>query len=212
MATGWTQLASLKGPVGDPGPRGAQGEQGIPGPAGEDGAGIAIAGSVAAYGDLPTALTENDVGKGYLVEADGRLYIWTGTQFPANGQGVEFRGPAGPQGRQGDVGPEGPEGARGPTGETGPAGPTGPPGEQGLTGLTGPKGDTGPEGPKGSTGDQGERGLRGEQGELGPQGDVGPRGNTWFAEAGSPSTVDGAKVGDFYLDTSTGWVWKLGTS
>ncbi len=185
MATGWTQLASLKGPAGDPGPRGAQGDQGIPGPAGEDGAGIAIAGSVAAYGDLPTALTETDVGKGYLVEADGRLYIWTGIQFPANGQGVEFRGPQGQRGPQGEVGPEGAEGVRGPIGETGPAGPSGPPGEQG------------------------EQGLRGEQGEIGPQGDVGPRGATWFTGAGSPSTVADAKAGDLYLDTSTGAVWTL---
>lgn len=185
MATGWTQLASLKGPAGDPGPRGAQGQQGIPGPAGEDGAGIAIAGSVADYADLPTALTETDVGKGYLVEADGRLYVWTGSQFPANGQGVEFRGPQGPQGRQGELGPEGPEGARGATGETGPAGPTGPAGERGETGPAG------------------------EQGERGPQGDIGPRGATWFAGAGSPSTVADSKPGDLYLDTSTGAVWTL---
>ena len=80
----WTVQGSLQGPKGDQGDPGA------------DGAGIAIAGSVATYGDLPNDLTADDAGDGYLVEADGLLYIWSGTAFPADGSGVAFQGPAGP--------------------------------------------------------------------------------------------------------------------
>jgi hypothetical protein len=159
--------ASLKGPKGDTGPTGAQGPQGIQGPqgpAGEDGKGIAIAGSVATYANLPTNLTAADAGKGYLVQADGKLYIWSGTAFPANGQGAAFQGP------KGDTGPQGPQGAVGPTGP------------QGATGAPGADGDTGP---------------------------TGPRGNTWFVGSGSPTSISGQIVGDLYLDTATGNVWKL---
>lgn len=74
---------------------------GLPGAKGEDGAGIEIAGSVTTYANLPKNLTAGDAGKGYLVEADGLLYIWDGTHFPANGKGVEFRGPGGADGANG---------------------------------------------------------------------------------------------------------------
>lgn len=77
-------------------PRGLTGAAGPTGPAGADGAGIAIAGSVAAYANLPTGLGPGDAGKGYLVNADGKLYIWSGTAFPSNGAGVAFQGPTGP--------------------------------------------------------------------------------------------------------------------
>lgn len=151
----WTQTGSIKGPKGDAGPegpegpqgpRGPEGPQGIPGPegqigpkgpagpAGEDGKGISIAGQVATYADLPAGLGADDAGKGYLVESDGRLYVWSGSAFPASGSGAEFRGPAGPEGAQGPAGrdgvqgqqgPRGPEGAQGDQGPEGPAGPRG---------------------------------------------------------------------------------------
>ena len=127
----WTVTGSIKGPKGDTGDTGPEGPQGIQGPAGE---GIAIAGSVATYGDLPDDLDAGDTGDGYLVEADGLLYIWSGTSFPADGEGVEFQGPQGPQGPQGDTGPQGPQGDPGPTGSTGATGATG------ATGPTGPRG------------------------------------------------------------------------
>lgn len=151
----WTQTGNLKGPKGDtgpagprgsegiqgpPGPTGPKGDQGPTGPAGPqgkpgvDGKSVSIAGQVATYGDLPTNLTTEDAGKGWLVEADGDLYVWSGTAFPANGSGTDFRGPAGPagpQGLQGVAGPQGPVGSRGPAG---PQGPTGPAGSQGPRG------------------------------------------------------------------------------
>lgn len=77
---------------------GNTGPQGDPGPAGES---IEIAGSVATYGDLPDDLTSGDAGKGYLVEADGLLYIWDGTAFPTNGNGVAFKGDKGDPGNDG---------------------------------------------------------------------------------------------------------------
>lgn len=193
---GWTSLTSIKGPKGDAGPTGSEGPQGIQGPPGEDGAGIEIAGSVAAYGDLPTTLTAADVGDGYLVQADGKLYIWTGTEFPPNGAGVEFRGPIGPQGIQGETGPTGAQGEKGDQGDRGPAGPTG------ETGATGAKGDPGEQGPKGD---------QGIQGPAGSDGADGARGTKWYWGNGSPveGAQSGSQVGDLYLDMDTGLVWTL---
>lgn len=122
--------------------RGPQGPQGDPGPKGDDGAGIQIAGSVATYGDLPGGLGPGDAGDGYLVEADGKLYIWSGSSFPVDGSGVEFRGPQGPQGIQGTQGIQGIQG------------------EQGIQGADGAKGD---KGDKGDTGDTGATGVRGSR-------------------------------------------------
>ena len=111
--------AGPQGPQGERGPQGVQGEQGPQGPAGEDGAGIEITGTVATYADLPTTLTPADEGKGYYVEADGKLYIWNGTAFPADGDGVQIQGPQGPQGIQGVQGPQGEQGIQGPAGTNG---------------------------------------------------------------------------------------------
>jgi hypothetical protein len=160
----WTQTGNLRGPKGDPGVQGergiqgdpgVQGERGIPGPegpagiqgergpqgvAGEDGRGIEVAGTVATYGDLPAGLTEADAGDGYLVTGDGRLYIWSGSVWPANGEGTLFRGPVGPEGPAGIQGERGPAGERGPvgdTGERGVQGDAGPAGERGATWFTG---------------------------------------------------------------------------
>jgi len=113
----WGQVANIRGPQGPPG---------------ADGAGIEIAGSVATYAALPTSLGPADAGDGYLVEADGLLYIWDGTAFPSNGNGVEFRGPEGPQG------PQGPQGIQGETGATGSTGATGPRGSKWFTGSGAP--------------------------------------------------------------------------
>ena len=135
-----------KGSKGDPGDAGSQGPQGIqgpqgpqgdPGPAGQDGAGVSIAGQVDTYALLPDDLGTDDAGDGYLVEADGLLYVWTGTAFPADGSGVEFRGPQGPQGIQGDPGPQGDPG------DTGPAGADGARGSKWFTGAGSPSGVTG---------------------------------------------------------------------
>ena len=152
----WEQTGNIRGPKGDTGPAGPQGADGIQGPPGErgpagvqgergpagpqgrpgeDGKSVQIAGQVATYADLPSNLTPQDAGKGWLVEADGDLYVWSGSAWPANGSGTDFRGPAGPTGPQG---PQGVQGSQGPKGATG------------ATGSQGPKGATGDTGPRGS--------------------------------------------------------------
>ncbi len=209
------------------------GRQGDPGPKGDPGQGISLSGSVAVYGDLPTGLGAADAGKGYLVQADGRLYVWDGAAFPANGAGAAFTGPQGPQGPQGDAGPQGiqgPQGEPGPKGNTGDTGPQGPAGADstvpGPQGIQGPQGDTGPQGPqgiqgpqgepgpKGNTGDTGPQGPQGPQGDAGPQGIQGPQGEPGPAGSGSgdvlgpASSVDGTPV---VFDGSTGKYIKAGT-
>lgn len=116
---GPTGPAGPEGPQGERGPQGVQGEQGPQGPAGQDGAGISIEGSVSTYANLPTNLTPADEGKGYYVEDEGKLYIWNGTSFPADGSGVQIQGPQGPQGIQGVQGPQGVQGIQGPAGADG---------------------------------------------------------------------------------------------
>lgn len=130
-------------------PQGAQGPQG---PKGDDGAGISIEGSVSTYANLPTNLTPADEGKGYYVEDEGRLYIWNGTSFPADGSGVQIQGPKGDKGDTGDTGPQGPQGETGATGATGPEGPEGPQGPQGVQGPQGIQGIQGPAGADGTDG------------------------------------------------------------
>lgn len=95
---------------------GAGGLRGLQGP---PGAGLIINGSVATYADLPTHLTESDAGAAYFVQADGLLYIWSGTRWPAEGEGAEFQGPRGIQGPKGDKGDTGEKGDTGAAGADG---------------------------------------------------------------------------------------------
>lgn len=82
-------------------PKGDKGDKG------DAGAGLVITGSVATYADLPNDLGPEDAGKAYFVEADGKLYVWSGTQFPADGEGSQFEGPQGPAGQDGQDGADG---------------------------------------------------------------------------------------------------------
>lgn len=160
-------IAGPQGPRGEQGPAGndgAPGPQGEKGEKGDPGAGIAIAGEVPTYADLPTNLTPEDVGKAYIVRADGLLYVWSGTAFPEDGKGSLFVGPKGEKGEKGDKGDKGDQGEQGPQGVQGEQGLQGEKGEQGIPGEPGPIGPQGPEGP---------------QGEVGPKGDP-----------GDPATVD----------------------
>lgn len=79
----------------------AGGLRGLTGPKGEPGAGLAINGSVDTYSELPDDLGPEDAGKAWFNQDDGKLYVWTGTRFPAEGQGSQFEGPEGPEGPTG---------------------------------------------------------------------------------------------------------------
>ena len=191
------------------GPQGPKGDQGDPGPRGEDGAGIEISGSVATYGDLPTGLGPGDAGAGYLVEADGKLYIWTGTAFPANGAGVEFRGPEGPQGPKGDKGDKGDPGDPGPKGDPGNTGSPGTAATIAVGAVT-----TGAPGSSASVQNVGtataaEFNFTIPRGDKGDAGDDGRDGSRWFFGTGAPGTIVGAVPGDAYLDTADGSVYQL---
>lgn len=55
---------------------------------------IALSGRVATYSALPSGLGTGDAGKAYYVEADGLIYIWDGSAFPASGSGTRVGGAA----------------------------------------------------------------------------------------------------------------------
>lgn len=67
--------------------------------AGRDGTSIRIAGTVDTYADLPDGLGAEDRGALYIVTVDGLGYVWSGTEWPADGAGVEIQGPQGAAGR-----------------------------------------------------------------------------------------------------------------
>lgn len=66
---------------------------------GRDGTSISIAGQVPTYGDLPSGLGAADAGSLYIVQGDGLGYVWSGTAWPADGEGIEIQGPQGETGR-----------------------------------------------------------------------------------------------------------------
>lgn len=79
-------LDSLQGPRGPEGSQGPRGPEGDQGPPGDD---LKITGVVATYGDLPASATAGDV---YLVQADDLLYVYDGSGWPQNGQGINLGG------------------------------------------------------------------------------------------------------------------------
>lgn len=66
--------------------------------------GLIINGQVATYANLPTGLGPSDAGTNRVVQADGLLYTWSGTAWPANGAGVKIQGPTGTTGSTGQSG------------------------------------------------------------------------------------------------------------
>lgn len=95
---------------------------------------------------------------------------------------------------------------RGTRGEPGPQGPIGKPGQQGVQG---PPGVQGPQGPKGDPGAAGQKGV---------QGPPGRRGNAWFSGIAITGFTEAVvifpgldfdyDIGDIYLNTDTGAVYK----
>lgn len=181
--------AGPTGPVGPPGPQGKQGiqgDQGKPGVDGKDGASVSYEGMVPTYSGLPTGLSTSDKGKGWVVTADGRIYVWDGAKFPAEGQAPEFRGPKGDTGARG---PQGIQGVQGRTGATGQTGPKGEPGPQGVKGEPGPQGATGEQGipgPVGKTGLPGRDGrgvvVKGKKASAASLPPSGAEGDTWVLQ------------------------------
>ena len=185
-ATGATGATGLQGIQGIQGVTGAQGVQG------EAGVSLDINGTLANYAAI-TAISSPSAGDAYVNAADGKLYFYDGTSWPADGAGVPFVGPIGPQGVQGIQGITGPTGAQGDVGPTGPQGIQGVQGDVGPTGAQGATGDVGPTGPIGATGPQG---IQGDTGPQGIQGDVGPtgaKGDTGDAGATGPTGPQGVK-------------------
>jgi hypothetical protein len=113
------------------------GEVGPVGPTGPQGTSITFKGSVSTFANLPTS--SRVVNDAWIVDADGDLYVWSGSVWTNAGQIVGPQGPVGPTGQTGLQGNPGPTGA-----DSTVVGPTGP---QGDLGPTGPQGITGPQGP-----------------------------------------------------------------
>lgn len=187
-----------EGPQGEPGPTGstgATGDTGPTGPAGPKGDGLQLDETVATYAALPGGLGPGDEGYSVFVQADGSLYVWSGTAWPADGAGAQIQGE---QGIQGETGPTGPTGDTGATGATGATGPEGPPGSTGATGPAGADGEDGASAyqvavSEGFVGTEEAwlTSLEGPQGPAGPAGDAGPTGPQ------GPAGVNGTGATDF---------------
>lgn len=122
IASGWTNIGSIQGPVGpqgETGPAGAQGPEGPTGPQGPTGQTGATgpAGPTGPQGPIGPQGTTGEAGP-------------TGPQGEVGPQGIQ--GPAGPQGTTGEIGPAGPTGPQGPKGDDGPVGPQGAQGQPGI--------------------------------------------------------------------------------
>lgn len=189
-----------------------QGLQGV------DGKGVSIAGTAATYSALPTGLGPTDSGKGYFVTADGDLYVWDGSAFPANGSGIAFQGPTGvaatiaigsitaaAAGTPPSVTNSGTDSAV-------------------VLNFTIPKGDKGDNGAAATiavgtvtklaanatptvvnSGTSNAAVL-----DIGiPSGVDGARGSKWFTGSGSPGAIAGSAASDQYLDVDSGDTWAL---
>jgi hypothetical protein len=106
--------------------------------------------------------------------------VWDGSAFPADGEGIEFRGPPGETGATGATGAKGDKGDKGDDGSDGADGQSAyelavAGGFEGdvtawLASLKGDKGDDGDPGPKGDKGDTGDTGATGSTGATGADG------------------------------------------
>jgi hypothetical protein len=225
-------LTGLTGNTGLTGLTGSQGEQGIQGNAGSQGqagSSVTLKGSVANIGALPS--TGNTLGDSYINQADGNLYVWTGTWFDA-GQIIGPDGPQGIQGIQGNIGSTGSQGVMGSTGLTGSQGNQGLVGDTGLTGsqgLTGNSGSQGIQGLTGSTGPTGAastvagpQGITGNTGLTGSAGATGATGSAGLASTNSTLTspnevsniVASSATGTLNIDlaTSSHWYYTVAAS
>ena len=223
----WTVSGNLKGPKGDTGTTGTKGDTGTAG------AGVSIAGTVATYATLPSGLGPSDNGKGYLVSADGKLYVWDGSAFPADGAGANFQGPAGVSASVAAGTATGLAAGASPTVTNSGSGtaavfdfgiPAGAKGDTGNTGATGSAatvtaGSATPlaAGTSPTVSNSGTSSAAvfnfgipaGATGAAGGKGDAGTRGSNWYTGSGAPGSISGSSAGDQYLDTTSGDVYTL---
>lgn len=195
--------------------------RGDPGSPGADGKSVSIKDTVATYSALPTGLTSANAGDGYFVTADGKLYVWSGTAFPANGAGIVIQGPPGTSATV----------ALG-TVATGAAGTNAVITNSGSSSaatfnFTIPKGDPGAGGTAATiavgtvtTGAAGSAAAVTNIGSSsaavfdikipkGADGNDGARGTKLFFGTGAPGSIPGSAVGDGYLDTVSGTLYQL---
>jgi len=125
----------------------------------------------------------------------------TGTTGSSGTSGVT--GTTGSSGTTGFTGLSGVTGSSGTTGSTGSTGFTGSTGITGLTGVTGATGTTGSSGTTGFTGSTGITGL------TGVTGFTGQTGSQMLSGSGVPT--QSANIGDFYLDSLSGIIYKYDT-
>jgi hypothetical protein len=193
---------------------------------------VHVLGSVETVAQLPPV---GGVGDGYLVLADGAIYVWNGASWSnaqGGGGGSGAIGPAGPQGDPGPTGPAGIDGLQGELGPTGAQGPLGPVGPAGASvrivgsvptpaDLPASAAANGDAYICDSDGDLyvwdgatwlnvgqivGPQGVEGSQGVQGPQGVDGPQG------AIGPAGIDGATgpTGPVALDGPQGFTGPTG--
>lgn len=181
----WTQTGNIKGPKGDTGAQGERGERGPEGPAGIQGP-VGEAGPAGARGP---AGPRGEDGKGVEVAGQVATYADLPADLTADDAGKAYIVED-----EGDLYVW--------SGSTFPAAGKG-------VDFVGPAGPAGERGPAGPAGEQGQRGPAGAQGEKGDPGPTGARGSMWFTGSGTPGQIDGAAVGDMYLDTASGVVYRL---
>lgn len=70
-----------------------------PGRMGPAGPGIELEGAVPEYTDLPDDLGPSDAGASYIVQSNGKLYVWSGIAWPLEANGADFKGDTGDAGR-----------------------------------------------------------------------------------------------------------------
>lgn len=99
------------GPTGATGPRGDVGPLGPVGPTGPKGDGLKIDAVVDSYADLPDDIVV--AGYSVLNLDDQKVYIWLGSDWPLEGNGIPVTGPQGATGATGPAGPYGPQGPQG---------------------------------------------------------------------------------------------------
>lgn len=181
---GTTGATGAQGPKGDTGATGSQGPKGDTGATGPQGpkGDTGPQGPTGATGSQgpqgATGVGITSVSQTTTSTADGGENVITVSL--SNGDKPTFKVKNGSKGSQG---------IQGATGATGPQGPQGP------TGATGP---TGPQGPTGATGTRGSMWFSG----------TGITGTSTTAAIFTNSGVSSANANDYFLNTSTGYVYK----